>query len=635
MNWLTPLGFLGLISLVVLIIIYIIKPNYQNKIISSTFVWKLSLRYKKKSIPINRLRNILIFICQMLILALSSLMLVGPYIDTDTTDVKEHVLIIDASASMLAETGGVTRFEEAVDTAYADVKTLLEKEDTRLSIILAADKASFVVRGADSSSLEQVKDALDALCDGDTACTEGVADLTGAIELAEEITAYTEGAAVTLYTDTSYADPDRVKVKKIGDINDFNAAILDVRAVNVENYYRFEIDVACYGRSSNVRVYFDLSGVNDELLNMSFTEDVSCVNGEVKTICFGKVLEEEIDINVVEDISVYAFNNAHAHIEERDSLDGDNSFYLYGGRQQPLRIQYKSSKPNNYFGTALIVLRDKLKYRWNIDFVEVMPEEEAATDGFDIYIFEHEMPTVLPTDGVVILANPDKAPAGAGFMIGGELRLGEETSLSAGDPHRITNMLSPSGITVTRYREITSSDGYENLLYCNGKPVMIAKNDTEAKIAVMSFSLNYSNLALLLDFPLMMYNIIEYYMPSTLTEHVFEVGDKISLNCRGEELELVGGNIDTVITEFPTELTLSEHGVYTTMYTTLSGNAEESFFVRIPRAESNIHATEDALINPIFLGTEGTTDIFLLYYLAMALVALLFAEWWLYTREQY
>ena len=69
MSFLTPLGFLGFLGVVALIIIYIIKPNFQNKIISSTFIWKLSLKYKKKRIPISKLRNIILFICQVLILS--------------------------------------------------------------------------------------------------------------------------------------------------------------------------------------------------------------------------------------------------------------------------------------------------------------------------------------------------------------------------------------------------------------------------------------------------------------------------------------------------------------------------------------------------------------------------------------
>ena len=66
MSLLTPLGLLGLLGVIVLIIIYIIKPNYQSKFISSTFIWKLSLKYKKKKVPLSKLRNILLFICQLL-----------------------------------------------------------------------------------------------------------------------------------------------------------------------------------------------------------------------------------------------------------------------------------------------------------------------------------------------------------------------------------------------------------------------------------------------------------------------------------------------------------------------------------------------------------------------------------------
>ena len=68
MNLLTPLGLIGLISLIALIIIYIIKPNYQNKIISSTFVWKLSLKYSIESFLFG-IRTALAF-CGLFIISL-------------------------------------------------------------------------------------------------------------------------------------------------------------------------------------------------------------------------------------------------------------------------------------------------------------------------------------------------------------------------------------------------------------------------------------------------------------------------------------------------------------------------------------------------------------------------------------
>ena len=61
----------------------------------------------------------------------------------------------------------------------------------------------------------------------------------------------------------------------------------------------------------------------------------------------------------------------------------------------------------------------------------------------------------------------------------------------------------------------------------------------------------------------------------------------------------------------------------------------ESFYVKIPASESNILSKEDSLSNPYMYTepVESNTD--LLLYFAIALVVLLFAEWWLNVREQY
>ena len=103
MSLLTPLGLLGLIGLIVLIIIYIIKPLFQSKIISSTYVWHRSLKYRRKKIPISQLRNILIFICQVLIITAISFILAQPFLKGDEVEETDNtVMIIDASASMLS-----------------------------------------------------------------------------------------------------------------------------------------------------------------------------------------------------------------------------------------------------------------------------------------------------------------------------------------------------------------------------------------------------------------------------------------------------------------------------------------------------------------------------------------------------
>lgn len=640
MNWLTPIGFLGLIGLIVLIIIYIIKPNYQNKIISSTYVWKLSLKYKKNKIPLNKLRNIIIFICQVFVITTAALVLAQPFLNVDNKELDQKVIIIDASASMTAKIGDSTRFEVAVDEALKEVDSIFDKNaNGEVSVIVAGEKASFVVQNAKADKRTQVRETLMSLVDPayESPCTYGSPDIEGAIKYAEEITSVYANSEVILFTDTQYVDPGRVVVRSVRDVNDWNAAVLDVRAIEVENSLRFEIDVACFGKNSNLRVYCDIDGVNGKDEQLNLVADVLCDNDEVQTIIFGKIPEDDTSIEITEEISVFEFSKLNVRIEGSDSLSDDNSFYLYGGKKQPLKIQYCSAAPNNYFATAMVVLHDQLKYRWDVTFVELDKGDTPATEGYDLYIYEHKMPSSLPRDGAVLLVNPDKVPAGAGFRLSTSYRgFAEETPLSAGEAHRVTDKLTAENITVTRYTPLTSYDGYTPVLYCENNPVMIVKNDPDSKIAVMSFSLNFSNLPVILEFPLMFYNLIEYFIPSTVTQYVFDAGDTVTLGSRSESLDVVGPGLSATVTEFPAEITLKSPGVYTVIQTPISGiELMDNFFVKLPAAESNINSSADTLANPVFAPEKEQANMDLLLYLAIALVVLLFFEWWLHTREQY
>jgi len=230
MSWLTPLGFLGLIGLIILVIIYIIKPNFQQKIISSTYIWKLSLRYKKKKIPINKFRNILTFISQVLIISLCAAILAGPIIEAvEEGKYKEKIAIIDASASMWTTLSGETRFERAVDEAK-NLANEVAANDSLLTIILAGEKASFVVQRAGADMLSETKEALDALVKkGAFQCSYGEADVDGAIKLAENVLEENSKAEVKFITGKSYYDSGKVEVINVADVSEWNAGILDVR----------------------------------------------------------------------------------------------------------------------------------------------------------------------------------------------------------------------------------------------------------------------------------------------------------------------------------------------------------------------------------------------------------------------
>ena len=216
MNWLTPLGFLGFIGLLILLLIYILKPNYQNKQISTTYVWKLSLKYRKKKIPISKLRNILLIICQVLIVCICAFILAQPFIaGEDKNSANEKVIVIDASGSMLAEVGGETRFERAVSQAKTLIDETFDKGSV-VSVVLAGREATFIRQRATADMRSTLLRELDALTDpNDFKCTYGASDIDGSMILAESVLELNPKAEVVLFTGTTYINDGKVTVRYV------------------------------------------------------------------------------------------------------------------------------------------------------------------------------------------------------------------------------------------------------------------------------------------------------------------------------------------------------------------------------------------------------------------------------------
>ena len=378
MSWLTPLGFLGLTGLLVLILIYIIKPNFQNKIVSSTFIWKLSLKYKKNKLPLSKLRNILLLLCQILVIILTSFMLAQPYFaEEDDKIIPKKVFILDASASMMSTVGtgelAQTRFSKALTELEAEIEETLKLEDSEVSVILAHDTASFIVEKATALTKGDVTSALDELRvqlqNDQNPCTYGTPDIDGAIRLSEKITAFTPDVEVLLYTDTNYIDAGQITVKNMAAATDYNVAILDVRMVSFDNRYYVEVDVVCHGTNKAVTVNCDITGTYSnfnetdkelEIVTDQFTVSATANlrDGEVTTIYIPEYTKSDFDgdetefgENFKEDypelFRLESFMNVSAHVDESDALAIDNVFNLYGGKSPSSRYNTAATTPTD------------------------------------------------------------------------------------------------------------------------------------------------------------------------------------------------------------------------------------------------------------------------------------------------
>ena len=633
MSWLTPLGFLGLIGLLILLLIYIIKPNYQNKRVSSTFIWRLSLKHKKRDIPISKIQNIVMFICQLLILTILGLLLARPMTITAAgEDEDEVVLIVDASAGMRISDFEETRFQRAVAEAKKTAEAALDA-GSRVSLIVADEKPEFVFTRLDSESDEDALGFMDALYEeGASRCSWTQADMNSAVEMAESVLEANSKAKVYLYTGTSYIYHNGVNVVKIADKDEWNATVLDCTAeLDNDNHYEFTVKAACYGKTDFITVYCVIHGVNgDENKTVTLKRgEFFDPSSEEKTLVFGS---DDMGTE-----AVYSYDYVETYVGVKDSLADDNAFFLYGGKKPVIKVQYASSLPNNFFESIVRSLRQTKKDSFDVQYTFLKESDTPALEGFDFYIFEHKMPDTLPTDGVVILVDPDTAPVNSGLQIGDSYDVDSQSTLSPGKAHEITGHTDANRITIAKYNDIILCEGYEELMLYKERPVMLLKDTEEAKVVVWAFDLNYSNVIALPDFAFLAYNTFNYFIPETFKGSAFEIGETVELNGRGTELRISGEGGEYSFEDGKGELSLTHPGTYTVTQKAMNGDElpEEKFFVKIPSLESDTTKTVDVLPSVESSKTPEFEYMDLIFYFAIALVALMFIEWVLEIKKNY
>ncbi len=684
MIFLTPLGFLGLLGVVALIIIYLIKPNYQQKFVSSTYVWKISLRYRRKRLPVSRLRNLLLIICQILILLSLAALLTGPALKIVNANENEVVAIIDSSASMRVKVDGKTRYQRAVENVITLGNAAFDKGGM-VSVIIADAEPSYLIEEFSQTDRASFNDVLNKLIENDTDCSYSESDINKAVDLTENVLDRNPEAAVYVYTDATYLNtPERVNLVNVTTEEEWNAAILDAYTELDENFYDIVLEVACYGSLNrtldvNVIVRNANAEYKDQVtVDVPFVVTVNCTPGQPKKIKIVRQeptvedMEEGVEYLLYKDVlgSVYengffSYQNIEFSIDttggDKDSFDLDNYFYVYGGLKDKIRVLYSSSRPNTFYYNVILTLRNNLADKWDIEFKElkfkaiyngngeeIEPDADAKNklfngflEGYDFYIFENVIPDELPIDGVVFVLNPLSAPEDIELKREALINYkGDPLPLSVADDgvgHPILTNVVAENITVNRIVKVTpeSNSGYKTLLMCDDNPVLLVKDDKYVKIAVLAFSVHWSNQVIDPGFPLMIYHMFDYFFPQMVDKNLFTVEDVIRLNSVSEKISVTDTTGKTTeYSEKAVNLTAGLPGGYVVEQTSYFGRTfSERIFVRISAKESDIFCREDILNDPY--GQRESGDSFMLYavYIAAALVTLLFAEWLLHLRD--
>lgn len=645
MTFLQPVGLVGLIGVPILILIYILKRRYREETVPSTFLWRRSLAYMKRSLPWS-LRNSVLLALQLAGVIVFSLMLARPTVAAPRTG--EKIVVLDASAGMSADgADGRTRFARALEL----VDKLADKADGnhRVTVILAGDTASYAVYRSDDKNA--IRDVLKRL-----SCGLGGCDLDSALQLAERAKEENTEAEIRLYTDVEYDEAEGLTVVDVRQ-TEWNAAALGLTATSEYGKIRFSGTVASYGGDATLTAMLYVDG------ELKGTRRVSCQNGVGTQIDFREV-----------DTSVYTYAEIRVLSSDgHDALPGDDTYTLYAptSTQSRVEVVYASGAPNVGFlkkalenrGQAFVksvaLTADYIDSTTGREKYGVAKGSRVSYSGYDVYVFCGVLPAVMPTDGAVWFVNPPACDFRESYDI--PLTLGEEQTVMDGqqvylaasvqkDPkYAVTvDKLLMNEVSVNCYTPIglsSGDDAYHTLLSAGGETVVAA--GMRGFTPVVVWSLKWSEFELQLsDYPLFVKNLLTFSRPDVLGDRSYTIGAtaEIRMPAGSTALEVLcnGTPVDAAdaqdisytfraVGDYEFRITatrLNENGVEEER--TLSYYA----FVGIDPAESDLYPHDGAVSAypvPDGLVTKSEpTEVW--QYFLIALLLILTAEWWVYYR---
>ncbi len=643
-----PIGFVGLLAIAILLVIYLLRPQYREKRISATVVWKRVVLHTKKQRLM--LTNIFIFLVQALVLAIIAVGFAEPrlYSKKQISPDSEYVVILDASASMRAKSSasGDSRFERAVVNATDKIKDFFSKaESGAVSVIIADSNPSYLFSNLKKDDEKEIYSRLSS-----AECSLEEGHLDDAITLAGKHLEENPYAKILFYTDTQFDNlGTAVEVINISDKEyEQNIAILGCTVGKIDNQYAFEIVLGAYGnvtRRCNVSV--DITGADNGEGKKNFHLEVP-VNFAVN--------ENSQSSEQIQRVTVMATNENYGGQPDwffdvydetkisipnlNDSIPDDDQFYVYGGIRDTIKVEYWSNDANSFWQLGFNNLAVNMNKSRDILFREIYQEQgmKAENQGFDFYIFEHSIPSEvlqagLPTDGVVLLADPDNTldSANIGLSFNQTVKI-PATACVSGEYHQLLQYMEPSKIHLTQYSKITvKDDSFKPVIFIDGNPALFVKDTPSSKMIVLPFSINMSDFYGE-QFQIFLYNLVNYFMPITLDKFDFELGEKTQFNCKGELIEIEHNGNTQKFVDFPSEFSFDDVGTYT--FTTTFGLVKKDevrrAYVHVATSESNLFATSDFRINLSSkeLSEEDKGEDFFIWFAVLSLI-LMVLEWYL------
>lgn len=613
MSLLVPAALAFSIIIPIILLLYFMRPKRQERVVGSTLLWQQALQDLQASRPWQRLRITPLLLLQVLAAIVIVLVLARPATFIRSAIGGDTIIILQVSASMQATDVAPNRFEDA-KSRIADLIDGIGPDD-HVSIITMGRTPQVLI------SATSDKDKLAAALQHARVTNED-ADLEQALSLATSLAANDTNTQILVVGDGHVLPSDQilevpfpVRYLQIG-TDAPNAALLALASRTIEGKLVALAQVANYShqaRSLPIELYADGKLVS------------------VQTIVLAAGGSGAIEWGPLPPTTRFL----HARIISQDALTVDHEAWAIVGGSMHGQVLLVT-KGNSFLEAAL-------RSQSNIDLYETTPDKYANFGNYDLTIFDGFVPAILPT-GSIFFVNP---PTGSYIFGKSGAEIGVNRISVGNDSPGLLNEVDLSSIHVLRAsHQLTPAPWAQPIIVTPETPLLIAGQNSNRRIAALSFDLHDSDLPLQPAFPVLIYNLVNWFLPAPVAGDG-QVAPDTPVTIQpwpgADHVTITGPGVQpvTVAPPFPatTFNQTDKTGIYTVTQHVQNQNRYGAFVINLfdPVQSSLAPAAQLPIARSTSFDSGGPAVPRVLReiwpWIAAFLLLVLCAEWWLFSHS--
>jgi hypothetical protein len=578
---LTPLQtlLLAIVTAGIIIALYFLKLRHRKVVVSSSILWTRVLDEQQAHSLFEKLRKILSVALAVLIALLIAISMARPQIESLSGKSERIVVVMDTSPTMLTSTGDRrTRWQHALDEA----KTILDSGGPTTEFRIADTSGD--VATAFTTDRKEARRALDAMSPKTTEVEFPKLD-----QVDSQVYFISDGVA--LREVPSYVQ--RVSVFE-------NAANAGITAFEIRSVPATPLSYEAYLEVLNssdkpVKVDLTLVSAGGQRISRPLALDV------------GQIYQD------VFDLSRFDGGPVRASIElPDDALILDNTAFAY------LPVKRKTRTLLVTRGNAY--LEKLLKLDMYVDLVISSPTEYREQADVDVYIFDRFAPPAAPAKPALIIGASNAAwlrPAQ------GEVQKPEITTWV--EDHPLMRYVSVDDVAIEHAAKIDPAN-LTVVVASNQTPLIVTSD--QPRFVMLTFDLASSDFPLHVGFPIFVENVFAWFNRDSLA--LRQAPGEVNVPLANAEVKTLDGKT------IPSQQQLG-HTVFEALDPSLytANGSDSSVHIAVNLANRTFSDVNRSFFknDKVTLASAGLLRRELWFYMLLAAIVLIAAEWFTYHRR--